>query len=118
MRTSEAQLERNKYQDINDARNAPRHGDVLKIRPPLGDVGLHKVAQRSRRAVVDMPAERIDKYSNKATDSHETIDLKIYPIPSEQSRAAKNSNNKKTNQKAAMQITPKTNNHRKKNPSL
>lgn len=107
MRTSEAQFKRNKYQNIYDPRNAPRHGYVPKIRPPLGDVLLHKVAQGSRQAVVDMPAERIDEDCNEATGSREAVDFKIYPIPSEQSRAAKNANNKKPKQEATMQIGPK-----------
>jgi hypothetical protein len=64
-----------------------------------------------------MPAERIDKYSNKATDSDQAIDFKIYPIPSEQSRATKNTNNKKTNQKATMQISPKDHHHRQQKTS-
>jgi hypothetical protein len=64
-----------------------------------------------------MPAERIDKYCNKATDSRETVDFKIYPIPSEQSRAAKNANNKKTKQKATMQISPKDHNYRQQKTS-
>jgi hypothetical protein len=64
-----------------------------------------------------MPAERIDKYCNKATGSRETVDFKIYPIPSEQSRAAKNANNKKTKHKAAMQISPKGHNYRQQKAS-
>jgi hypothetical protein len=64
-----------------------------------------------------MPAKRIDKYCNKATDAREAVDLEIYPIPSEQSRAAKNANNKKTKQKAAMQISPKDHNHRQQKAS-
>jgi hypothetical protein len=64
-----------------------------------------------------MPAERIYKYCNKATDSRETVDFKIYPIPSEQSCAAKNANNKKTKQKATMQISPKDHNYRQQKTS-
>src|ERR1035438_6609185 len=64
-----------------------------------------------------MPAKRIDKYCNEATDSRETVDFKICPIPSEQSRAAKNADNKKTKQKAAMQINPKHHHRRQQKPS-
>src|ERR1035438_767028 len=64
-----------------------------------------------------MPAKRIDKYCNEATDSRETVDFKIYPIPSEQSRAAKNADNKKTKQKAAMQINPKDHHRRQQKPT-
>src|SRR5882672_12963317 len=64
-----------------------------------------------------MPAKRIDKYCNKATDAREAVDLEIYPIPSEQSRAAKNANNKKTKHKAAIQISPKGHHHRQQKPS-
>ena len=54
-----------------------------------------------------MPAKWIDERCNKATGPRETVDLEIYPIPSEQSHAAENADNKKTEQKAAMQIDPK-----------
>jgi hypothetical protein len=64
-----------------------------------------------------MPAKRIDTYCNKATDAGEAVDFKIYPIPSEQSRAAKNANNKKTKHKAAMQIGPKDHNYRQQKTS-
>src|SRR6267378_6017274 len=64
-----------------------------------------------------MPAERIDKYCNEATDSREAVDLEICPIPPEQSHAAKNADNKKTKQKAAMQIGPKDHHHRQQEPS-
>jgi hypothetical protein len=64
-----------------------------------------------------MPAKRINKYCNKATDAREAVDFKIYPIPSEQSRAAKNANNKKTKHKAAMQISPKDHNYRQQKTS-
>jgi hypothetical protein len=64
-----------------------------------------------------MQAKRIDKYSNKATDAREAVNFKIYPIPSEQSRAAKNANNKKTKHKAAMQISPKEHNCRQQKTS-
>src|ERR1700687_2890377 len=59
-----------------------------------------------------MPGKRINKCCNTATDSREAIDFKIYSIPSKQSRAAKNTNNEKTKQKAAMQISPKDHNYR------
>src|ERR1700730_9921993 len=59
-----------------------------------------------------MPAERINKCCNKATDSRESIDFKIYTIPSKQNRATENPNNKKTKQKAAMQISPQDHNRR------
>ena len=42
----------------------------------------------------------------KATDSDEAIDSEIQPIASEQRDAAKNADNKKAEQKAAMQIGP------------
>ena len=77
------------------------------IRQPLGDVRLHKVAQRGRCAGIDMPAKRIDEYCNEATDRREAVDSEINPIPSKQGRAAKNANNEKAKQKAAMQIDPK-----------
>ena len=64
-----------------------------------------------------MPAERIDKYCNEATNSREAVDFQICPIPSEQSRAAKNANNKKTKHKAAMQISPKGHHHRQQETS-
>ena len=64
-----------------------------------------------------MPAERIDEYCNKAADSGETVDSEIYPIPPEQSRAAKNADNKKTEQKAAMQIGPKDHDRWQQEPS-
>src|SRR5882724_3341133 len=59
-----------------------------------------------------MPAKRIDECCNKATESRETVDFKVYPVPPEQSRAAKNTNNKKTKQKATMQIGPQDHNYR------
>jgi hypothetical protein len=59
-----------------------------------------------------MPAEGIDEYCNEATNSRETVDFEICPIPSEQSRAAKNADDKKTKQKAAMQINPKDHHRR------
>src|SRR5262249_28067430 len=59
----------------------------------------------------DMPAKRIDKYCDKATDPCETIDFEIAPIPSEQSCAAKDANDKKTDQKATVQISPKDHDH-------
>jgi hypothetical protein len=64
-----------------------------------------------------MQAKRIDKYCNKATDAREAVDFEIDPIPSEQSRAAKNANNKKTKHKAAMQISPKGHNYRQQKAS-
>src|ERR1700687_4469653 len=64
-----------------------------------------------------MPAKRIDKYCNKATGSRQAVDSKIYPIASQQSRAEKNANNKKTKQKAAMQIDPKGHDHRQEKTS-
>ena len=60
------------------------------------------MAQRSHDAVVDMPAARIDEYRKEATDSRETVDFKTGPIPSEQSRAAKNADNGKAKQEAAV----------------
>src|SRR5580704_607984 len=65
-----------------------------------------------------MPAERIDQRCNQAADSHETIDSKIYPIPSKQCNAAKDANNKKTEQKAAMQIDPQDHNCRQQKAPL
>src|SRR3977135_783420 len=59
-----------------------------------------------------MPTKRIDKCCNKATHSRQTINFKICPIPSEQSRAAKKTNNKKTKQKTAVQISPQDHNYR------
>src|ERR1700719_1541255 len=59
-----------------------------------------------------MPAERINKCCNKATDFREAIYFKIYPIPSKQCRATENTNNKKTKQKATMQISPQDHNCR------
>src|SRR5437868_6306146 len=64
-----------------------------------------------------MPAERIDKRRNKAADPCETIDLEVRPIASEQSRAARNADDEKTNQKAAMQINPKKHDHRQRQTS-
>src|SRR5260370_41159890 len=64
-----------------------------------------------------MPAKRIDKYCNESTDSRQAVDFTICPIPSEQGRAAKNANNKKTEQKAAMQIGPKDHHHRQQKTS-
>jgi hypothetical protein len=64
-----------------------------------------------------MPAKRIDKYCDKAADSRETVDFKIYPIPSEQSHAAENANNKKAKQKATVQIGPKDHHHGQPNTS-
>ena len=105
-RTSEAQFKRNKYQGIDDAGNAPRHGHIREVGPPLSDVLLHKMAQCRRRAFIDVPAEWIDECCNEATESRETQDPEIFPIPPQQSRAAKHTNNQKTNQKTAMQIGP------------
>jgi hypothetical protein len=105
-RSSEAQLERNKHHNVYDARNAPRQGYIPKIRPPLGDVRLRKVAQYGRQALIDMPAEGINKRRDKATAPHQTIDSKIHPIALEQRHAAKNADNKQTKQKSAMQISP------------
>jgi hypothetical protein len=65
-----------------------------------------------------VPAEGVNKRCNKAADPHETIDFKIYPIPSEQCHAAKNTNNKKTNQKAAMQISPQEHKCRQQKEAL
>jgi hypothetical protein len=64
-----------------------------------------------------MQAKRIDKYCNETTDAREAVDFKIYPIPSEQSRATKNANNKQTKQKATMQICPKDHNQRQQKTS-
>src|SRR5471030_453492 len=64
-----------------------------------------------------MPAKRIDEYCDKATGSREAVDSKIHPIPSQQSRAAKNADNKKTKQKSAMQIDPKEHDHRQQKTS-
>src|SRR5947209_7678335 len=64
-----------------------------------------------------MPAKRIDKCRDKATASHETIDFKIHPIAIKQRHAAKNADNNKTKQKAAMQISPQHHHCRQqKNP--
>src|ERR1700733_8094882 len=64
-----------------------------------------------------MPAKRIDEYRDEATKSRKTVDLEVYPIPPEQSHTAKNADNKKTKQKAAMQIGPKHHHHRQQEPS-
>src|SRR5260370_5654943 len=64
-----------------------------------------------------MPTKRIEKDCNEATDSRQAVDFTICPIPSEQGRAAKNANNKKTEQKAAMQIGPKDHHHRQQKTS-
>src|SRR5258707_6702718 len=64
-----------------------------------------------------MPAKRINKCRDKATDSRETIDCKVDPIPPKQRHAAKNANNKKTKHKAAMQISPKGHHHRQQKTS-
>src|ERR1700683_5761136 len=53
-----------------------------------------------------MPAERRNKRCHKATDSHETIDFELGPIPREQRYAAKSADDKKTKRKAAVQIGP------------
>jgi hypothetical protein len=53
-----------------------------------------------------MPAKGINKCRDKATSSHETIDSKIHPIAFKQRDAAKKANNKKTKQKATVQISP------------
>jgi len=53
-----------------------------------------------------MPAKRINKRRDKATNSHEATDFEIHPIAPKQRQAAKNTNNNKTDQKAAMQIGP------------
>src|SRR5258705_12063435 len=64
-----------------------------------------------------MQNKRNDKIIKKRTDAREGVDLKIYTIPYEQSRPAKNANNKKTKHKAAMQIGPKDHNCRQQKPS-
>src|SRR5580692_10185533 len=64
-----------------------------------------------------MPAKRINKCRDKATNSRETIDFKIHPIPSKQCHSAKNTNNKKTKQKPAMQISPQDHNCGQQKPS-
>src|ERR1700719_3108358 len=64
-----------------------------------------------------MPAERIDKYRNETADSRQAVDFEICPIPPEQRHAAKHANNKKTKQKAAMEIGPKDHHQRQHNPS-
>src|SRR6266436_4622235 len=64
-----------------------------------------------------MPAKGIDKCCNKATDSRENIDFKICQIPPKQCHAAKNTDNKKTKQKTAMQISPQDHDCGQQKPS-
>jgi hypothetical protein len=64
-----------------------------------------------------MPAKRIDEYCKGAAGSRETVDFEVYPIPSEQSHAAKNADNKKAKHKAAMQIDPKHHDRRQQKAS-
>ena len=43
-----AELEPDKYEDIDDAGNASRHAHVLVIGQPLADIGLHEVTDGGR----------------------------------------------------------------------
>jgi hypothetical protein len=49
--------------------------------------------------------------------SREAVGSKIHPIPPEQSRDAKNADNKKTKQKSAVQINPKGHDYRQRKTS-
>src|SRR5260370_32684147 len=64
-----------------------------------------------------MPAKWIDECRNKATDTRKTIDFELSPIPFKQRHSAKNTNNKKTKQKTAMQISPQDHNRGQQKPS-
>src|SRR6476620_3964111 len=64
-----------------------------------------------------MPAKRINKRRDKATNSHEAIDFEIHPIAPKQGHAAKNTNNK-TDQKATMQIGPQDHDCRQQKATL
>src|SRR5581483_7494141 len=102
-----AKFKRDEDQDVSQSGEAVGHQDVLEIRPPFGDMGLHKVTKCFDDADVNMPAEWIDEGRRKASDAGETEIFEIHPVPAEQRHAAKQADDQETHHEAAVQVGPK-----------